>query len=429
MNGDAGAGTRPVGRVLILVENLTLPFDRRVMLESRALTAAGYLVSVICPTGGPHTARYECLDGVHIYRYPEPPPSRGKISYVREFLYCWLQTAWLSLRVARERGFDVIHACNPPDTFWALGLLYKIFGGTRFLFDQHDLCPEVYLSRFGDKRGLLYKKLLWLEQATYRTADLVISTNESYREVAKERGRVPAEKIFVVRSGPEATRFRGVPGREEHKRGKRYLVAYLGVMAPQDGVDYLLRAAKHLRDGGRDDVSYTLIGSGDSFEDLQELSRRLGLDDVVRFTGRIGDPEVEDILSSADVCVGPDPKNPLNDVSTMNKILEYMALGKPIVAFDLKETRFSAGDGALYATPNEEADLAAKIAKLLDDADLRREMGEYNRKRFRAGLAWEFNQAELVRAYDLLLGVRRRAGELPAGTPASGGPPAGEAAS
>ncbi|MDX1385813.1 MAG: glycosyltransferase family 4 protein, partial [Thermoanaerobaculia bacterium] len=266
-------------------------------------------------------------------------------------------------------------------------------------------------------------------QATYRTADLVISTNESYREVAKERGRVPAEKIFVVRSGPEATRFRGVPGREEHKRGKRYLVAYLGVMAPQDGVDYLLRAAKHLRDGGRDDVSYTLIGSGDSFEDLQELSRRLGLDDVVRFTGRIGDPEVEDILSSADVCVGPDPKNPLNDVSTMNKILEYMALGKPIVAFDLKETRFSAGDGALYATPNEEADLAAKIAKLLDDADLRREMGEYNRKRFRAGLAWEFNQAELVRAYDLLLGVRRRAGELPAGTPASGGPPAGEAAS
>ncbi len=413
MNAGDTSAPPPVGRVLILVENLTVPFDRRVWLESRALTEAGYRVSVICPTGGPHTRAYECLEGVHIYRYPEPPPTRSKLSYVWEFLYCWLQSAWLSLRVARERGFDVLHACNPPDTFWLLGRLHRLFGGKRFVYDQHDLCPEVYLARFGVTGGLLYWKLLWLEARTYRTADLVISTNESYREVAMTRGRVPGSRVVVVRSAPEAGRFRGVPGSPERKRGRRHLVSYLGVMAPQDGVDYLLRAARHIRDRGRDDIAYTLIGAGDSFEDLRRLAADLDLTDVVQFTGRISDPEVEEILSSSDVCVGPDPKNPLNDLSTMNKILEYMALGKPIVAFDLKETRFSAGEGALYARPNEEADLAEKILELLDDPERRRAMGEYNRRRFRESLAWEFSKAELVRAYDALLGVSRRAKGAP----------------
>ena len=400
----------PVGRVLILVENLTVPFDRRVWLEARALTEAGYLVSVICPTGPPHTAPYECLEGVHIYRYPAPPLTRSRLDYVREFTYCWVRTAWLTLRVSREQGFDVIHACNPPDTFWLLGLFYKVFGGKRFLFDQHDLCPEVFLARFSAQAsGFVHGALLWLERCTYRTADLVVATNASYREVAMGRGHMSPDRVVVVRSGPEQGRFTGVAPDPARRRGKRSLVAYLGVMGPQDGVDYLLRAAAALRKRGRDDVAYTLIGSGDSYDDLVRLSGELGLSDDVLFTGRIPDDEVEAILSTADVCVGPDPKNPLNDVSTMNKIVEYMALGKPVAAFDLRETRCSAGEGALYAVPNEIEDLASKIATLLDDPDLRRRMGEYNRERFRASLAWEYSKTVLVEAYDRLLRVRRRA--------------------
>jgi glycosyltransferase involved in cell wall biosynthesis len=398
---------RPVAYVLILVENLTLPFDRRVWLESRALTEAGYHVSVICPVGPPYTARYECLEGVHIYRYPAPPPTRTRLDYVWEFAHCWLHTAWLSLRVSREQGFDVIHACNPPDTFWLLGLFYKVFGGKKFLFDQHDLCPEVFLSRFGVGGGILHRMLLWLEACTYRTADLVVATNESYRDTALSRGHMPEDRVVVVRSGPERNRFKGVPEDPGRRRGRRYLVSYLGVMGPQDGVDYLLRSARSLKDRGRDDVAYTLIGDGDSFPDLVSLAAELGLADDVLFTGRISDDEVEAILSSSDVCVSPDPKNPLNDVSTMNKVIEYMALGKPMVAFDLTETRTSAGDAALYAVPNDVDDFAARVAQLLDDPGLRRTMGRVGRQRFQERLAWEFSKGELVSAYDRLMGVRR----------------------
>ena len=405
----------PVGRVLILVENLTVPFDRRVWLEARALTEAGYHVSVICPTGPPHVAPYENLQGVHIYRYPAPPLTRSRLDYVREFTYCWLRTAWLTLRVSREQGFDVIHACNPPDTFWLLGLFYKVFGGKRFLFDQHDLCPEVFLSRFAEKSGgMIHRTLLWLEGCTYRTADMVIATNASYRDVATSRGRVNPDNVVIVRSGPERGRFAGVAPDPARKRGKCSLVAYLGVMGPQDGVDYLLRAAAALKKKGRTDIAYTLIGHGDSYDDLVRLADELGLTADVLFTGRIPDDEVEAILSSADVCVGPDPKNPLNDVSTMNKIVEYMALAKPVAAFDLRETRQSAGEGALYAVPNEVEDLADKIAILLDDPALRQRMGEYNRERFRASLAWEYSKSVLVGAYDRLLRVRRRASEAAA---------------
>ncbi len=396
--GDRAASRR---RVLILVENLPVPFDRRVWLESRALTKAGWQVSVICPKGAPWTASHEEIDGVHIYRYEPPPPTKGALSYLWEFFYCWIATAWLSLRVAFERGFDVVHACNPPDTFFLLGAFYKLFG-VRFLFDQHDLSPEVYVSRFG-REGFWYHALLGLERLTYATADLVIATNESYRDTAIARGWIDPDDVIVVRSGPEQGRFVGLPPDPALKRGKPFLVAYLGVMAPQDGVDFLLRAGRILleRRGARD-VAFTLIGSGDSYDDLVALTKELGLEDVVQFTGRIPDAEVEAILSTADVCVGPDPKNPLNDVSTMNKILEYMALGRPIVAFDLRETRHSAGDGALYARPNEEADLAARIDELLHDPARRAAMGAYNRERFARGLAWEYSQVRLIEAYERL---------------------------
>jgi glycosyltransferase involved in cell wall biosynthesis len=393
------------GRLLHLSQNLPLPFDRRVWMELSALHGAGLEVSAICPTGDSYQAPYEVIDGIHIWRYPAPRPSRGLLSYVWEFLYCWVRTFLLSITVLRRRGFDVIHAANPPDTFWAVALPYRLFG-KRYVFDHHDLCPELYLARFGAQRegDLPHRALRWLEWAQFRSADLVISTNDSYRQVALGRGRVPADRVIVVRSGPSRERFATVRAVDPSlKRGRQYLVAYLGVMAPQDGVDYLLRAAHHLVRRGRTDVAFTLMGAGDSFEDLRVLTRELALEEYVHFTGRIPDAEVEVTLATADVCVCPDPLNPLNDVSTMNKILEYMACGRSIVAFDLREHRYSAGEGALYARPNSDEDLADRIGMLLDDPEQRVRMGQYNRQRFLERMAWEHNAGDLVRAYERLL--------------------------
>jgi len=400
------------GRVLHLSENLPLPFDRRVWMELGALRDAGWGVTAISPMGEQWTAPEEVIDGIHLLRYPPPPPTKGVLSYVWEFLYCWIHTARLSLVALARHGFDVIHAANPPDTFWAIAVFYKLFG-KRYVFDHHDLCPELYLSRFGEERrgSVLFRALGFLEWAQFRTADLVISTNESYRQIAITRGGMPESRVVVVRSGPSRARFATVrPVDESLKRGKKFLVAYLGVMAPQDGVDHLLRAARVLvEERGRKDVAFTLIGSGDSFDDLRVLARELRLDDCVQFTGRIPDEDVEKILATADVCVSPDPRNPLNDVSTMNKVLEYMACGRPIVAYDLREHRFSAADGALYAQPNREDDLAAQIEVLLDDPERRRTMGTYNRQRFLERMAWEYSAGELLRAYEILCGPKPNA--------------------
>jgi len=382
-------------RVLHLSENLTLPFDRRVWMELNALHAAGHDVLAL----------------ILVWCYPPPPPTSGFLSYVWVFAYCWLQTLRLTFRVFALRGFDVIHSANPPDTFWAIALPFKA-AGVKFVFDHHDLCPELYLSRFGERRAgsLPHRALQWLERMQFACADLVISTNESYRQVAIERGRKRPDQVRVVRSGPSHERFATVDAPDPAlKRGKRFLVAYLGVMAPQDGVDHLLRAAHALvREHRRDDVGFTLIGAGDSYEELKALSCSLGLDGVCRFTGRVPDAEVESILATADVCVSPDPRNPLNDVSTMNKVLEYMACGKPVVCFDLREHRASAGEGALYAEPNRDDDLAAQIARLLDDPALRERLGAYNRRRFLDTLAWEHNAGTLLNAYEGLCGTRRR---------------------
>ncbi len=396
------------GRLLHLSENLTLPFDRRVWMELNALHGAGWEVSAICPMGEGGREAYEVLNGIAIWRYPPPPETSGFVSYVWEFLYCWLQTARLTLTALGRRRFDVIHTANPPDTFWAIALPFKLFG-VKFVFDHHDLCPELYLSRFGERRAgnLPHRALQWLERMQFACADLVISTNESYRQVALERGRKRPDQVRVVRSGPSHERFAVVREPDPtFKRGKPFLVAYLGVMAPQDGVDHLVRAAQILM-RTRSDVAFTFIGAGDSFEELKRLSASLGLNGVCTFTGRISDADVERILATADVCVSPDPKNPLNDVSTMNKVLEYMACAKPVVCFDLREHRHSAGEGALYAEPNRDEDLAAKISQLLDDPALRERLGAYNRRRFLDTLAWEHNAGTLIEAYEELCGKPR----------------------
>jgi len=392
-------------RILIIVENLPVPFDRRVWMEATTLKANGFEVSVICPQGKSYSEPYEEIDGIRIYRYPTPPPTTTKLSYAWEFPYCWFHTLKLAGKAWRDGPFDAIHACNPPDTFFLIGLIYKIVRRTKFVYDQHDLCPELYLSRFGGRRAVYFGLLRALETATYRTADMVISTNESYREHAITVGKFPAEDIFVVRSGPKASLFTPVPPRPELKKGKKFLVCYLGVMAPQDGVDYLLRAVRHVVDVvKRKDIHFTLIGSGDSFEAVKGLRDDLGLTDCVEMTGRIPDAAVADYLSTADLCVCPDPHNPLNDVSTMNKVLEYMTFGRAMVSFDLKESRYSAGDGALYAAPNDEIEFGEKIIQLLDDEELRTEMGARNRERIKRELSWEHTSRELLRAYRSLLG-------------------------
>ncbi len=388
-------------KILIIVENLPVPYDRRVWLEATSLVEEGFHVSVISPRRK-GDAPCAVIDGVHVYRYKMYPPTRGLLSYLWELSYCWVMTFWLSLVVWRREGIDVIQSCNPPDTYWLLGRFYKLFG-KKYVFDHHDLNPELYESRFG-KRGWIHRVLLWLERQQFRTADRVIATNESYRQVAIQRGGVPPERVVVVRSGPDLNRFHRVAPNESLKRGKRYLAVYLGVMGPQDGVDYLIRAVEHVvRTFGREDVQFALVGDGDVRPDLERMAREKGLEEWVYFTGfQFGEGLLE-ILSTADIAVAPDPKSPFNDVSTMNKVIEFMAMGLPVVSFDLKETRYSAGEAAVYATPNDEREFARCIIELLDDPDRRRRMGEYGLQRVREHLAWEHSRQVLIQLYTELL--------------------------
>jgi glycosyltransferase involved in cell wall biosynthesis len=388
--------------ILILVENLPVPFDRRVWMESLALTEAGYRVSVISPQPPDDDQFERVIDGVHVYRYPDPaPPGKGKLSFVREFWTAYWRTRRLVARVWREDPFDVIHSCNPPDIFWHLARRYKRYG-VRFVFDQHDLCPELYLSKYG-RRDPFYRALSLLERFQYRTADAVIATNESYRLVAIARGRKAAEQVTVVRSGPLISRFTRVAPDPALRRGRKYLCVYLGVMGRQDGVDYALRAVRHAVDGGLRDAAFTFIGRGDETDRLVAMAHELGLDEYVHFPGRIPDDELRRHLSTADLGLAPDPRNPLNNVSTMNKIVEYMAMGLPIVSFDLDETRFSAGAAAVYVGGNDERGMGRAIIDLLADPARRARMGRFGRERFENDLAWDHSRRVLVRFYDELL--------------------------
>jgi glycosyltransferase involved in cell wall biosynthesis len=392
-----------MARILILVENLSVPFDRRVWQESRALVEAGHEVTVICPRGSKRdTEAYAQIDGVEIHRYALEAATGGPSGYLKEYG----AALWHSLRIARrldrERPFDVIQACNPPDLFFLVALPFKL-RGARFVFDHHDLVPELFRSRFG-AGGPLLRATELLERATFKLADHVISTNESYRQVALTRGHMDPERTTVVRSAPDLTRFVPVPPDESLRRGRRHLVCYLGVMGPQDGVDYALRALASLRDDlGRDDVQAAFVGHGDAWDDLVALAHELGLDDRVEFTGRVPDADVVRYLSTADVCLAPDPKNPLNDVSTMNKIVEYMAMSRPLVSFDLIEARVSAGDAAVYATPNDEREFARLVSELLDDPGRCAQMGALGRQRVERELSWEHSRRNLLAAYETLL--------------------------
>jgi len=399
-------------RVLIIVENLPSPFDRRVWQEATTLHEAGYTVSIVCPTGKGCEQRYEQIDGIHIYRHPLPPEADGALGYALEYATALFWEFTLAFRVLRRHGFDVIHACNPPDLIFLVGGFFKLFLRKRFIFDHHDINPELYEAKF-NRRDLFYKLMVLCERLSFRTADISIATNESYKRIAVERGGMDPERVFVVRSGPKLDRLRIVPPVPELKRGRRFLVGYVGVMGKQEGIDYLLRAAAHIvHDLGRQDVHFGLVGAGTSLDEMKAYARELKVDAYVTFTGRVPDDELLAMLNTADVCVNPDVANEMNDKSTMNKIMEYMALGKPIVQFDLTEGRYSAQDASLYAARNDERDLGRKLIELLDDPERRRRMGEFGRARVLGQLEWRYEAPKLLRAYEAAFGERDGAPEL-----------------
>lgn len=413
---DRASGATAAPHVLIIVQNLPVPLDRRVWLECQALVARGYRVSVICPKGPGDPARQH-LDGVDIYKYRPAPDTAGLLSFVWEFAYSWVRTAWLSFEVWRAARFDIIQACNPPDTYWLLARLWRT-RGVKFVFDQHDLNPELFRSRFGEPDGglpaLEYQGLLWLERQTFRTADHVISTNESYKRVAIERGNRDPDEVTVVRSGPDTQQMRPIYP-ENPRTPDGFVLAYLGIMGPQDGVDQVLLVMDELVHArGRVEVSATLMGFGDSLEDLKAQAAQLRLDDHVTFTGRVDRAAIGEQLSRADIGVCPDLKTPLNDVSTMNKTMEYMAYGLPSVAYDLTETRVSGADSVKYVPSGDIGAFADEIERLIDDPQQRVQLGRRARERVSAILDWRPQAEAYVSVFDRLSGFHQVGPAVPA---------------
>ena len=393
-------------RVLIVVENLPVPLDRRVWLEATSLQEAGYTVSVICPTGRGWGAPYEQIESVHIHRYPEPPEAHsGAAAYARE----WGGALWHMFRLARQvrraRGFDVIHGCNPPDLIFLLALRYRL-AGVRYLFDHHDVCPELFEAKFG-RKGLLYRLLRIWERLTFATADVSIATNDSFRRIAIERGRMDPADVFTVRSAPKLEKFVPGPGDAAARKGAGTLLGYVGVIGQQEGMDLLIAALDHLvRDLGHTDVHLAIVGFGPHVGEVRRDVTARGLDAYVTFTGALYGDDLLAVLNAADIGVSPDPKNPMNDVSTMNKVIEYMALEKPVVQFDLTEGRASAGDASLYAAANDPADFAAKLAWLIENPDAAARMGQVGRARVLDALSWSHSAPHLLAAYARVFAAR-----------------------
>lgn len=389
-------------RILIIVENLPVPFDMRVWKEAISLHEAGYTVTVLSPRGKGYEKNHEVVDGIHVYRHPSPKEGNSPLGYVREyasalfweFLYTW----WIFLRT----GLDLIQGCNPPDNIFLVALPFKLLG-VKYIFDHHDANPELYLSKYG-KRGVFYYIQVWLEKLTYRAANVVMATNASYRDLAVTRGRLHPQDVFIVRNGPDLRTFKPVPPIPSLKYGKKYLVGYVGTMSIQEGLDILLDVALYIKNRGRNDIHFTCVGGGPGLAGLRKMLQEKDLGDMMNLTGRIPDQQLIEILSTSDVCVNPDKPCEMNDISTMIKIMEYMALGKPIVQFDLKEGRFSAQDAALYADNNNPVpDFAAKLLWLLDHPGERERMGEFGRKRVAGELAWDYSVEHLLKAYDKAL--------------------------
>lgn len=400
-------------RVILLVENMSFPRDRRVRQEASALTSVGLEVTVICPRGNKHdTAAFEIVDGVRAYRYVQPWSGKNLTSYLLEYVWAMLCTFYLILRVWVRHGFDVLHAANPPDLFFLIAAPFKLLG-KKFVYDQHDLCPEMFEAKF-DRKGLVYRALLLLERCSYRLADLIIVTNQSFHQIAIERGHANLEKLCVVRNGPDLDKFRAVAPRSELKRGATYLALYVGVMGKQDGVDRVIRAAHHIVNvRGCKDIRFALLGTGDCVDELCRLADSLAIDSHIEFLGWMGDKDLLDYLSTADVCLAPDPPVKMNQLSTTIKVMEYMSCGKPIVSFDLLETRRSAGTAAVYVNEDDPALFGDAILQLVNSSARRKKLGDAGHERVRTELHWGRSRELLFDGYERLMGALPGRPELP----------------
>lgn len=406
--------------ILIIVENLTVPLDRRVWQEARTLKEAGYTVSIVCPKGGKYTAPYELLEGIHVFRHPLPYEADGALGYAVEYSWALAWEFALSIKAYWKVGFDAVQACNPPDLLFLIGGFWKYLFGKRFVFDHHDINPELFEAKF-NKRGRFHKLLLWLEKLTFKTADVSIATNETFKEIAVKRGGMSPDRVFIVRSIPDLTRFKRVAPNMALKNGRKNLIGYVGIMGAQDGVDLLVDAMDELVNmQGRQDVQCAIVGSGTELPRLEAMVADKGLKDYVTFTGFLSGEPLLQAFSTFDIGAIPDPKNTYNDKISMNKVFEYMTLGIPFVSFDLVECRKASGDAALYAADNDPRDLAAKMARILDDVDLKGALGEEGASRSRALLKWDSERSRLLAAYELALTEPAATRGVPSARPVSG---------
>lgn len=405
--------------ILIIVENLTVPLDRRVWQEARTLKEAGYTVSVVCPKGGKYTKSYEVLEGIHIFRHPLPIEADGALGYALEYSWALAWEFALSVKASWKVGFDAVQACNPPDLLFLIGGFWKYVFGKRFVFDHHDINPELYEAKF-NKQGRFHRLLLWLERLTFKTADVSIATNETFKEIAVERGGMDANRVYIVRSVPDMQRFKRTEPDLSLKNGRKYLAGYVGIMGAQDGVDLLIGAMHDLvHVKGRRDVQCAIVGSGTELPNLQRMASERGLDDYITFTGFLSGEPLLRAYSAFDIGVIPDPKNSYNDKISMNKVFEYMSLGIPFVSFDLIECKKASGGAALYAHDNDPVSLGAQMARILDDAALACALGQEGLMRARMLLKWENERARLLAAYDTLLSGAAKPASRPAPHPAA----------
>ena len=394
----ASDGRLKVG-ILMVVENLPVPFDRRVWAEARALRDTGYTVSIICPKGRGYTRSREVLEGIKVYRHPLPVQGAALAGYIFEYSVALFFQFVLSIWIKMRHGYNIIHICNPPDFLFLSCAIMKVFG-VKIVFDHHDLCPELFIAKF-NRKGAFYRLMLFFEKLTFRIADVSIATNQSYREIAICRNGMHPDRVFVVRSGPDLNRVKARAPNHKWRNGREILVGYVGVIGNQEGLDLLVEAAEHIvtREGIKH-IQFVVVGDGEERAIVEKLVEARGLSDFFSFPGSVEDAVLFEILSTADICVNPDRPNEMNDKSTMNKIMEYMVLGKPIVQFDLKEGRFSAGEASLYANNTDTTDFAAKIILLAKDRELRDKMGRSGRIRVEKELAWQFQVENLLSAYD-----------------------------
>jgi glycosyltransferase involved in cell wall biosynthesis len=383
--------------ILIIVENLPVPFDRRVWQEATTLHENGANVSIICPKMKDYTTSYEVLNGIEIYRHSLPLEARGAFGYFMEYSTAIFWEFFLSWKIYLKKRFQVIHGCNPPDLIFLVALSFKIFG-VKYVFDHHDINPELYLAKF-NKKGFFYRMVILFERLTFATADFSIATNESYKEIAIRRGKMDENNVQVIRSGPKLDRLKLLPPDSQFFRGRKYLVGYVGVIGEQEGIDLLLDSIEFIVSKRRD-IQFAIVGGGSDLEKMKQLSIRMDLNDSVDFYGRVPDDLMIAILNSSDICVNPDKPTEMNNLSTMNKIMEYMALKKPIVQYDLKEGRFSAQEASLYAICGDTIDFAKKIMQLIDDPELRSRMGTFAYQRVLNELSWDYEKEKLVAFYD-----------------------------